>query len=155
LPHEQAIKTVYQSETKIQASTAIIAMIPLRKYLVNLSPAKTALWCYFIWYLLTAFRYFDPAPSIWLNSVGISAVIGIALLLGIRDPQAKPADRWQIFRLFLTPFCVSSFSSLIKGRGFILIFPPDARELALSAGCCAAFIIVVLVFKRFGAAYRA
>ncbi len=124
-------------------------MNTLRAYLTNLSAAKTALWCYFIWYLLTALRYFDPTPSIWLNSLGISVVIGVALFLGIRDPQAKSTDRWQIFRLFLTPFCVSSFSSLIKGRGFILIIPPYFNEIALMAGCCIIFIIVVLLLKRF------
>ena len=25
---------------------------------------------------------------------------------------------WALFRLFLMPFCVSNFSSLVKGRGF-------------------------------------
>jgi hypothetical protein len=28
----------------------------------------------------------------------------------------------------LMPFCVSSFSQLIKGKGFVLVFPPSAHE---------------------------
>ena len=39
-------------------------------------------------------------------------------------------DRWQIFRLFLMPFCVSSFAALVKDAGFLLVFPPEpAGEL--------------------------
>ena len=34
-----------------------------------------------------------------------------------------------MFRLFVTPFCVSSFSMLIKNRGFILIFSRNRYEL--------------------------
>ena len=118
----------------------------LCRYLAALPAGKVVLWCYLIWYLVTVFNYFDPAPAIWLNSLGISAVIGFALLLSVGG--AKSADRWQTFRLFLMPFGVSSFSSLIKGRGFILIAPPTVAELAVCVGSCAAFVFVVLVLKR-------
>lgn len=53
------------------------------RYFASLTAGKTILWCYLIWYLITAFNYFDPAPAIWLNSVGISAVIGLALILSV------------------------------------------------------------------------
>lgn len=121
--------------------------VNLRQYLANLRPGKVALWCYLIWYLITAYRYFDPSPAIWLNSLGLSIVVGVALLLSVSGVGARPADRWQIFRLFMMPFCVSSFSVLIKGRGFILIFPPSIAELATLAGSCAAFVFVVFAFK--------
>jgi hypothetical protein len=119
----------------------------LRTYLVNLKPGKIALWCYLIWYLVLASKYFDPSPAIWLNAVGISTVIGTSLWLGIRSPGRKPDSRWQVFRLFLTPFCVSSFSALIKGKGFILVFPPRLAEFSLAAGVCASFAIVVNLLK--------
>jgi hypothetical protein len=115
-------------------------------YFKNLKPGRMVLWCYLIWYLVLASRYFDPAPGIWLNALGISAVIGIALWLGVRIPGQGPG-RWQIFRLFLTPFCVSSFSALIKGKGFVLVFPPRLPELAMAAGACAAFVAIVGVIK--------
>lgn len=46
------------------------------------------------------------------------------------------------------PFCVSSFASLIKGKGFLLVIPPTLTELATSLGACVAFIILVVVIKR-------
>jgi len=127
----------------------------LRRYLLDLSPGKLVLWCYLLWYLIVACRYFDPAPAIWLNSGGLSAVIGFALLLSVGRPGAGGGDRWRTFRLFLMPFCVSSFSSLIKGRGFVLIFPPRAGELALLIGSCAVFVFLVLAVKRFDREDRA
>ena len=119
-------------------------------YFARLSGAKIALWCFFIWYLATVIHHFDPTPSIWLNALGISAIIGTALYLSVRDPAKPPPDRWTVMRLFLMPFCVSSFSSLIKGRGFVLVFPPDLHELAASIAACALFVILVFVARRAG-----
>ena len=66
----------------------------------------------------------------------------------MREPGKPPPDRWTTLRLFLMPFCVSSFSQLIKGKGFVLVFPPDAHEIAISLAACAVFVIVVLAVKR-------
>lgn len=115
---------------------------------MNLRPGKVILWCYAIWYLVNVFRYFDPSPALWLSSLGISAVVGFALLLSVNDPSPGTKNRWQTFRLFAMPFCVSSFSALIKGHGFFLIFPPSVPELVFLIGCCAAFVLLVLVFKK-------
>jgi hypothetical protein len=122
--------------------------VPLLRYLSRLTPGKIALWCFLIWYLATVIHHFDPTPSIWLNALGISAIIGIALYLSVREPGKPPPDRWTVLRLFLMPFCVSSFSSLIKGRGFVLVFPPDMHEIAVSAGACVLFVIAVFVVKQ-------
>lgn len=119
------------------------------KYLASLRTPKIVLWCYLIWYFVTVFNYFDPSPAIWLNSLGISAVIGVALVLSVGGRPLRTADRWQTFRLFLMPFCVSSFSSLIKGHGFILIVPPKFTEQVASFGACASFVLFVVVLKRF------
>lgn len=106
------------------------------KYFAALPPGKTILWCYLIWYLVTVFFYFDPTPAIWLNSLGISVIIGFALMLSVARPTGSGIDYWQTLRLFLMPFCVSSFSALIKGHGFILILPPQPRQqLVLLAAC--------------------
>src|SRR5262245_21300026 len=112
-----------------------------------------ALWCFLIWYLATVIPHFDPTPAIWLNPLGISAFIGVALYLsvhepGVREPVKPPPDRWTTLRLFLMPFCVSSFSQLIKGKGFILLFPPDLHEFAVSIGTCLLFVVLVLALKR-------
>lgn len=122
--------------------------VTMYRYFSSLSTSKTILWCYLIWYLVTVVNHFDASPAIWLNSAGISAVIGVALLLSVSNSNAGKADRWQTFRLFAMPFCVSSFSSLIKGHGYILIVPPRLSEQVTSIGLCAAFVIFVSALKR-------
>ncbi|XHS76840.1 hypothetical protein ACFJGW_13995 [Burkholderiaceae bacterium UC74_6] len=117
-------------------------------YFARLSAGKIVLWCYLIWYLCTVAKHFDPSPAIWLNSLGISVVVGIALLLSVGSAAAKAADPWQTFRLFFMPFAVSSFSSLIKGHGFILVFPPSVAEAAAQLGACALFLLAVFTIKR-------
>ena len=118
------------------------------RYFANLSPGKIVLWCFLLWYLATVIHHFDSAPAIWLNALGISAIIGVALYLSVHEPGKTPPDRWTVVRLFLMPFCVSSFSQLIKGRGFVLVFPPDIHEIAVSLAACAVFVIAVLTVKR-------
>ena len=118
------------------------------RYLANLTGGRIALWCFLLWYLATVIHHFDPAPAIWLNALGISFIIGIALYLSVREPGKPPPDRWTVLRLFMMPFCVSSFSSLIKGQGFVLVFPPDLHELAVSLAACVLFLALVIGLKR-------
>lgn len=117
-------------------------------YLAKLTRAKIALWCFLIWYLATVIHHFDPTPAIWLNALGISAIIGVALYLSVREPGKPPPDRWTIARLFLMPFCVSSFSQLIKGKGFVLVFPPNLHENLLALAACVVFVSLVWVIRR-------
>ncbi|HEU5135305.1 MAG TPA: hypothetical protein VFU13_09195 [Steroidobacteraceae bacterium] len=119
------------------------------RYVARLSPGKIVLWCFLLWYLATVIHHFDPTPAIWLNALGISGIIGFALYLSILEPGKPPPDRWTVMRLFLMPFCVSSFSQLIKGKGFILVFPPDMHEIAIALVACAVFVAVVLIARRF------
>jgi hypothetical protein len=117
------------------------------RYFARLSAGRVTLWCFLIWYVATVIRHFDPAPAIWLNALGISAIIGVALYLSVREPGKAPPDRWTLLRLFLMPFCVSSFSQLIKGQGFVLIFPPDAREVATTLALCLAFVAATAALR--------
>jgi hypothetical protein len=119
------------------------------RYLATLKSGRIVLWCYLIWYIVVVVRHFDPTPRIWLNSLGISLVIGFALRLSVDHGADRPRDPWQTLRLFMMPFGVSSFSALIKGQGFVLIFPPSARELLMLISCCAAFVVLVLLVKHF------
>jgi hypothetical protein len=118
------------------------------RYFANLPPGKIVLWCFLIWYVATVAHHFDMTPSIWLNALGISAIIGVALYLSVREPGRPPPDRWTTLRLFIMPFCVSSFSQLIKGRGFVLVFPPSPHELMVSLSACALFVAFVWVIRR-------
>lgn len=122
-------------------------LLALHRYFASLRPGKVVLWCYLIWYLVTVVNHFDPSPRIWINSLGISAVIGFALLLSLSNSDIRKPDPWQTFRLFLMPFCVSSFSSLIKGQGFILVVSPLPSEQLTSVGLCVAFILLVVTLK--------
>jgi hypothetical protein len=120
---------------------------PLR-YFATLATGKIVLWCFLLWYLATVIHHWDATPAIWLNALGISAIIGIALYLSVREPGKPPPDRWTVMRLFLMPFCVSSFSQLIKGKGFVLVFPPDLHEIAVSLAACAVFVVFVFLVRR-------
>ena len=112
------------------------------RYLAELSPARLVLWCYLVWYLGVAIPYFDPSPRLWISSLGISVVIGTALYLSIAHAGTSPTrlDFWQIARLFIMPLCVSSFSALIKDRGFVLIFHPTLRANLMMLALCGALV---------------
>jgi len=118
-------------------------------YLKNLSLGRAVLWCYLIWYLVTLAHHFDPSPRLWLNSLGISAVIGIGLILSISSLDGvRSVERWQLVRLFLMPFCVSSFAALTKNQGFVLVFSSDKLELSRALLCCAGFLGLVFTMKH-------
>jgi len=91
-------------------------------------------------------QYFDSAPGLWLSSIGISFLIGFALNLAARQKGQK-LDRRVVFRLYLFPFCVSSYSALIKGKGFILLFPTDIKPLLIAVGTCSVFVLVSLACR--------
>jgi hypothetical protein len=122
------------------------------QYFYEIKLDKAVLWCYLIWYVVTVYFYFDPAPKIWINSLGISAVIGTGLLLSISsgsaDSKANKRDYWQTFRLYLMPFCVSSFSALIKDQGFMVVISPNLQETLISVFCCVLFLLAVFGIKR-------
>jgi hypothetical protein len=106
------------------------------------------LWCYLIWYLCTLVLYFDPAPALWFNSLGISALIGSGLLLSVGQRPSK-ANAWQTLRLYLMPFGVPSFAALIKGKGFYLIVPTRLAEALLCVGSCLSFVGLNLLLRAF------
>jgi hypothetical protein len=124
----------------------------LMRYLKNLSSGRLILWCYFIWYVVVLVRYFDASPRLWLTSLGLSAIIGFALYISTAKAGTNQVklERWQVIRLFLMPFCVSSFSALVKGKGFVLIFSPNPVEILTAVGLCALLCGTVFFLKRNG-----
>lgn len=122
----------------------------LLRYLTNLTTGRIVLWCYAIWYVVNVTEHFDARPRLWITSLGLSGIIGTALLISTRSASngTTQLDRWQIFRLYLMPFCVSSFAALVKDAGFVLVFPPSLRENLIGAGLIAGFVGLVLVLKR-------
>lgn len=122
----------------------------LIRYLRTLSNGRLILWCYFIWYSVVLVRYFDPHPRLWLTSLGLSIIIGFALYLSTAGSGTTKVklDRWQTFRLFLMPFCVSSFAALVKDHGFILIFSPQPWEIGIAVSLCLLLCGIVAALKR-------
>lgn len=125
-------------------------MKSVNDYFSHIKPGKLILWYYLIWYFTTVYFHFDPNPKIWINALGISLVIGIALVLSVGAGQSLIANPWQTFRLFWMPFAVSSFSSLIKDREFFVIFSPDIYETLIALGMCS-LLTLWIVLLRFGA----
>ena len=118
----------------------------LMKYFQDIKLNKLILWCYLIWYLVIIIFYFEPTLKIWINAIGISVVIGTALVLSVSASDSK-VDYWQTFRLYLMPFCVSSFSSLIKDQGFIVIISPKPQETILAILSCVIFLLIIGAIK--------
>ena len=120
------------------------------RYLAGMSLGRYILWCYFIWYLLVLVRYFDPNPWLWLTSLGVSVIIGVALFINTTASGSSRIrlEAWPMFRLFLTPFCVSSFAALVKGQGFIVIFSPRLWETLAGLGGCAVLAVAVMAARR-------
>jgi hypothetical protein len=119
-------------------------------YLAGMRVAQRILWCYLIWYLVVLVRYFDASPALWASSLGIGAIIGTALVLSTTRAgrTAVKLERWQIARLYLMPFCVSSFAALIKGHGFVLVFHPRLRDNLIAAAACTAFVGATSLVRR-------
>lgn len=122
----------------------------LIRYLQNLSTGRTVLWCYFIWWVVSIVNHFDATPRIWLTSLGLSGIIGLALILSTRPSAGTTAktDSWVLFRLFLMPFCVSSFAALVKDAGYVLVFPPSWRENIIGGSLIAVFLLIVWRMKQ-------
>lgn len=127
--------------------TTFRAMKYLIQYFYEIKLSKAILWCYLIWYLVVVYFYFAPSPKLWLNSMGISAVIGTGLLLSVSSDDKGKSDRWQTVRLYLMPFCVSSFSALIKDQGFIIVASSKPKETLVSVSFCILFLLMVIGIK--------
>jgi hypothetical protein len=125
-------------------------MMALVRYFASLTTGRVILWCYAIWYAVNVAAHFDGRPRLWLTSIGLSAIIGTALVIGTRASShgLTALDGWQVFRLYLMPFCVSSFAALVKDAGYILVFPLSLELNLIGAGLIAGFVVVVLALKK-------
>ena len=127
-------------------------MRSLARYFACLNTGRTILWCYLLWWACTVVLHFDARPRLWLTSLGLSAIIGTALVISTRTSSrgTTQLDRWQVFRLYLMPFCVSSFAALVKDAGYLLVFPPSWFQNALGFGVILAFLVVIRGLRRSG-----
>ena len=126
------------------------AMTGPSAYFASLSNGRIVLWSYLIWYAVTVATHFDPSPRLWLTSLGLSAIIGVALWISTRSSSTGTThlDRWQVLRLFVMPFCVSSFAALVKDAGYVLVFAPGIAPNLTGFGIIALFVASVLIRRR-------
>lgn len=117
------------------------------KYVLKMKTPKIILWCYLIWYFSIISIYFESSIKLWASSIGISLIIGFALILSTNQQGIKQ-DKWVKFRLFLFPFCVSSYSAIIKGHDFILLFPNNKIHFLIGTMNCLLFVILIWSIKK-------
>lgn len=109
------------------------------KYLATRTTGIKIQWCYLLWYLFFVYTYFELDMELWLRALGIAILVGLALNIngfGSLRKILQAKNKWQVFRFFAVPLCVSSFPSLIKGKGFRLFFSPEGKENLEAAGLC-------------------
>ena len=116
-------------------------------YFCQLKFHQTILWSYFVWYLAIVSMYFDSSVTLWLSSIGLSGIIGFALLLATKQGNVKQ-DPWVRYRLFIFPFCVSSYSALIKDAGFFLVFPTNLTHLSVASCAVLGFLLILICIKK-------
>lgn len=117
---------------------------------MQLNVGKQILWCYLIWYLVICTFYFDPDLILWGRCLGLGGIVGFALVLSTGPATIKRlrSDFWQVFRLCACPFLVSSFSTLVKGKSFILIFSPFWHENLIAFTICLLFVLLCFLSKK-------
>jgi hypothetical protein len=123
---------------------------PVIRYLAQLSVSKIVLWSYLIWYLTMSSFYFDTSLYLWGTALGVGGIVGVALMLstgGITRHRVRTRF-WESFRLFIIPFCVSSFSELVKGYGFILVFAPNLSQNLFGFGAIGLFVALTWMIKK-------
>lgn len=106
------------------------------------------LWCCLLWYLYFVYKYFEPDVELWLRSLGIALLIGFVLNINafcsIKGMVNTP-NKWQTFRFFIIPFCVSSFPVLVNDNHFFLFFSPILKENMVALVLCLAFLSLAWV----------
>ncbi len=119
-------------------------------YFTHLTFPQKLLWALLIWWVHTVVWHFDPEPLLWLTAVGLGAIAGTVLLVGTHaaTPEALKLGAWRSIRFYLVPFCVASFAALVKGQGFILIFPPTPWENVSASAFVTTFLIATWLLGR-------
>ena len=122
----------------------------LVRYLAQLPASRIILWSYVIWWAVMVYYYFRLDVRLWLTSLGIGVIVGFALMLstGPVSMERLRVRFWECLRLFICPLLVSSFSALVAGNGFILVFSSSATENAVALGSIGVFLLLAQLSKR-------
>ena len=122
----------------------------LLRYLAQLPVSMTILWSYVIWWAVMVYYYFRADVRLWLMSLGIGVIVGFALMLstGSVSLERFRTRFWESTRLFICPLLVSSFSALVVGKNFALVFSPHWLENIVAVGGIGVFLLLVFLSKR-------
>lgn len=112
----------------------------LVRHFARLPAGQVILWCFLIWYLVMIVLHFEASPRLWLNGMGMSMIIGTVLRLSVPHDGSAAREFWRVFRLYAIPFCVSSFSALVRDDGFYAIVSPVLRDNLVGATGCLLFL---------------
>jgi hypothetical protein len=120
----------------------------LIRHFARLSSGLIVLWLFLIWYAVMVTLHFEASPRLWLNALGMSTCVGTALMLSVRHDGGPVREFWRVFRLYAIPFCVSSFSALVRDDDFYAIFAPSPSENLIALAACFLFVAGVAVARR-------
>lgn len=123
-------------------------------YLTRLDARRLLLWSALLWYAVTMARHATADPRVWLGAAGIASVVGVMLAA-----NAIPAGGswrglgfWPALRFFLIPFCVASFSSVMREVGLVVVFPRNLPDNLWAGGAVTAFLLLCAAARRLAAA---
>lgn len=114
--------------------------LKLIRHFARLPTGMVLLWLFLIWYLVMVWLHFEPDARLWLNSLGMALFVGSALMLSTAAGRPGGFEFWRVLRLYLIPFCVSSFSALVRDSDFYTLFAPSVRENLIAAAGCTVFV---------------
>lgn len=115
---------------------------------------------YLAWYLWIVMNFTlpaDTAPVKWGTSILLSVFVGTALNINAYIPPLEEhitLRRWAIFRFYIIPFCVSSYSNVSFYYNFIALFPvhdyvTGVIGIGLVVGLGIILVLIRLYIKTF------
>jgi len=110
------------------------------RHFARLPAGLVILWCFLVWYVVMVTLHFETSPRLWLNALAMSGIVGTALSLSVRHSGGPAREFWRTLRFYAIPFCVSSFSALVRDDGFYAVFAPNWRSNMLAMTGCLLFL---------------
>jgi hypothetical protein len=92
--------------------------------------------------------------EVWITALILCVIVGFTLNLNAYSGPLRnfiSTKPWQIGRFFVIPFCVSSYSAIMKAAGehgtAIYVFPRDINTLLIGIASSVAFGLVLMVTR--------